>query len=1036
MPTFGEFEILGEPLARREDHGDVTTVWQARKAGGEPRLYAIKCYAPGARPRAEGQPQEALERDRALEFLEGIKQIKKAQSEGGRGLAPIYALGRTDSEAWYATDFYPRKNLRAFIELQGKVEGGALRHIVHSIASGCLALKRSRGYSHGNLKPANVFLVGSKRRALRQTPFHLTDAYPASPLQLGRLEAGDRQEARELLGQVTEAQDLRALGEIILQLVEGRLFSRADDYNYPVERSPAWGRLGKSSERWRDLCNRLLNPNLSLEMVNLEALEREFKPSAVEGKMPLIVGVSVAVIVLGGGGYWAMSSLEKSRALQKEKDFRTALEGAKSGLAATNLASARTQIDKALKLRPTVSEVARLKSQIDELDAQTFSAATNAAGAAYRRGDYTNAMVAAEGALVIRQDDAGVKRLKADAEARWREAIALAGRGEEYRSATNAARVAFRQANYTNAMSQADKALGINPNDASIKQLKAEAQTRWDAMVTAVSREKEYRSATNAATLAYRRGDYTNAMAEAGKALVINPENAAMKQVMSDAQARWIQGLAAANREQEYVSATNTAWRAFRTGNYTNAMSEADKALGIHRDDAGIKQLRSDSQARWNETITSEGRQQEYRLATNAAWTAFQQGNYTNAMAAADKALFIHPDDAITKKLKADAQTRWNDMIAAESRDREYGSATNAAWQAFEQGRYAETLTQLDKAMAIHTNEAALKRLKADTQARLREQIATQKQKALDDLLAGAKRLLEATNFTASGVEFRKALGLAAELNNLERKKTADEGANLTDELTKAEAANKIGSTGEEINHLTEALKFNGAPKWVTAWLEKAKAMKGGVGVAGHPSKTNLFDVDFVWIDGLGSNRSGAYVAESELSGKEYLNLHVQFGIPSENKVIDDEKLPARFDTFLEAMNFLNKVNSSPSLVGKFRLPSINEYKALADIEFDESWVPSEEGVRRLQQDGENVAKGNAQGKPAPTSEGPIRKGLRNVVGNVAEWCGDGNTFGVSYLAEITGINSRTAKKTKRLPNERVGLRLVYEQSANSPSAR
>src|ERR1019366_7563689 len=291
MPTFGEFETYGQPYAVSDARSHVATIWQARKAGavGEP-LYAVKCYAPHGRAASPGQPEEALAHDRRLEFLEGIKQIKKAQTEGGRGLATIYALGTTDTEAWYVTDFYPRKDLQAWIDRKGEVNGAALRHVVFSVVTACLALKRSRGCTHGNLKPSNIFLAG-KPRDLRKTPLLLTDAYPAAPLQLARLEADDRHEAGELLHQVMEAQDLPALGRLILQLVEGRLLSRSDDYNYPVERSPAWDALGKDRDYWLQWCNKLLNPQLSLETVNLEHLATEFPPSAAAAKEPLIVGV-------------------------------------------------------------------------------------------------------------------------------------------------------------------------------------------------------------------------------------------------------------------------------------------------------------------------------------------------------------------------------------------------------------------------------------------------------------------------------------------------------------------------------------------------------------------------------------------------------------------------------------------------------------------------------------------------------------------------------------------------------------------------
>jgi hypothetical protein len=308
MPTFGEFETFGNPYAASDVRSHVSTIWQARKSGaaGE-QLYAIKCYAPRRRAPSPNQPDEALAHDQCLEFLEGIKQIKKAQSEGGRGLTPIHALGTTPTEAWYVTDFYSRKDLNAWIDRKGEVNGAVLRHVVYSVVTTCLALKRSRGCSHGNLKPSNIFLAG-KPRDLRQTPLLLSDAYPAAPLQLSRLQPDDRNEAGELLNQVMEVQDLAAIGKLVLQLVEGRLLTRADDYNYPVARSGEWDALGKDSGYWLEWCNKLLNPQLSLETLNLETLAREFGPRKLgpwdPGNLrPILAGAGVILLLVGVGAF-------------------------------------------------------------------------------------------------------------------------------------------------------------------------------------------------------------------------------------------------------------------------------------------------------------------------------------------------------------------------------------------------------------------------------------------------------------------------------------------------------------------------------------------------------------------------------------------------------------------------------------------------------------------------------------------------------------------------------------------------------------
>ena len=302
MPVFGEYETIGEPVSITETHGHLSTIWRVRKSGSQDRqIYALKCFSPRRREVPAQETEDTLEADRSLEFLEAVKQVKKAQSEGGRCLVPIHAFGPSDEGAWYVTDFFSRGSLKNWIEKKGRVDDAALRRIVHSIAAGCLALKRHCGRSHGNLKAANVFLSG-RPRPLRKTPFLIADPIPM-PLT-HRLGSGDRRTVGGLIHDVFEVHDLRAIGELILQLVEGRLIGSGYDYNFPIVQSAAWSNLGKHGESWRELCNRLLDPNLSTEKVNLESLERKFRPSAVVSSLPVLFAVGAVICAVAGLTYW------------------------------------------------------------------------------------------------------------------------------------------------------------------------------------------------------------------------------------------------------------------------------------------------------------------------------------------------------------------------------------------------------------------------------------------------------------------------------------------------------------------------------------------------------------------------------------------------------------------------------------------------------------------------------------------------------------------------------------------------------------
>src|SRR5947199_3343731 len=97
-------------------------------------------------------------------------------------------------------------------------------------------------------------------------------------------------------------------------------------------------------------------------------------------------------------------------------------------------------------------------------------------------------------------------------------------------------------------------------------------------------------------------------------------------------------------RERQFGVATNAAWAAYRAGNLTNAIAEADKALAIHGDDAGIRKLKADALAQQTAAGQQAEQERQFGAATNRARAAHREGDLTNAIAEADKALAIHGD--------------------------------------------------------------------------------------------------------------------------------------------------------------------------------------------------------------------------------------------------------------------------------------------------------------------------------------------------------------------------------------------------------
>jgi tetratricopeptide (TPR) repeat protein len=254
--TYGDYEVISELAASR-----TTLIYLARRKG---RDYVVKVFRAcmyAEEERTRHFDLRALEADLGAVFLQRAKLQKDTAEKCRRYFAPIHDANRTEEGAWYATDHYPRRSLKH--RLGQAVDVDNLRRLIWTVLQGLLEMRRVAGRSHGNLKPANILLGGSSGTPLGRSPLFLMDPQAGGPADAEMLELAD----------------LRALGELMYQLVTGHEITGPDEYNYPIEATDAWRKLGEGWEAWLGLCNRLVFPRLTLKEVNLERLAQEIKPS-------------------------------------------------------------------------------------------------------------------------------------------------------------------------------------------------------------------------------------------------------------------------------------------------------------------------------------------------------------------------------------------------------------------------------------------------------------------------------------------------------------------------------------------------------------------------------------------------------------------------------------------------------------------------------------------------------------------------------------------------------------------------------------
>ena len=749
MPVFGEYETNDEPLAVTPAPNQTTTVWLARKSGAQDaRQFAVKCLAVHRDERTHSS-DEALGADPGLEFVETVKQLKKAQSEGSRHFAPVHAFGTSDFGCWYATDYCARGSLKTWINLRGGVDSDALRQVVSSLATGCKSLKGISGRSHGNLKPSNVLLHG-KSRPLTSTPLLLVDPMPVSTTRVSNMAADNRTMVRNIF----EAQDLRAIGEIILQLVEGRLIESGSDYNFPIESSPDWQKLGKDERRWRELCNRLIDPQLDLEKTSLDWLAKTVP--AGRGAPKVLVPVAVASIVLAAAGaaiylYMAGGFQRHIRAAETDRNdgdltgasqevraalkmkptdpqavnlsgeiFDDLVKAAKKEVAAGNWNTAQEDLDEANALKPNDPAIARLDERLQR--GKAYEAAMAAGQQAFENKNYDEAIHQADVAMQNSPQDRAAEQLQADAD-NAKKAVEMqeaGARDQGYKVAMGAVRDALAARNYDEAIRQADTALDYKPGDADASQLKTTAKNARDAAVAkAAAARQAYQTAMQDGRRALEKNNYSEAIRQANLALQNMPGDADANQLESQAESQQQEATTdAAARKQKFDTAMAAGQAALSSKQYDEAERQANIALAIEPSDPEANQLKSDVEAQANAAAEAQARQQKYAAAMAAGQDAFRKGSYDTAIAQAKAALENAPGDPDATQLENNAEAQVKAIADAKARRQNYDVAMAAGRDAYSKGQYEDAINDADTALANEPADAQATQLKTDAQSK------------------------------------------------------------------------------------------------------------------------------------------------------------------------------------------------------------------------------------------------------------------------------------------------------------------------------
>lgn len=596
---FGDYELAGEIHARPD-----VTVYRARRRG---RDYVIKVCCPLKSPEdvpPADSPRRTLGVDPKLQFLNAVKLQEEAINAGSRRFAPIYDGGSTpDGRAWYATAFYARGSLRRWVASGMEVEEASLRWVVNNVLRGLLDLKRATGRSHGNLKLTNILMGKAVGTPLEETPLFLADPLADLKTWSGSLEL----------------RDLRALGELIFQLVTRRVVEQPEDFSYPVEPSVEWNRLGEKGGYWRELCNRLLEPELSLQDMTLLRLAAELRATSGRNQLPKVLAL-VLIALMAGGGYWYYQQNQNQKQAQIQE---TIIPAADAGSPVADRIQVRTPLD----------------PQNMEREYNRYMALAQEAEAA---GKYQDAVKHYTAALQWKTNDV---RSRERISALRPKARAQQQTAEMFNVALIIARASEQAGSFTNALERYEWALNFDPANTKVKDKIRELEPKAEAQRLATTNLAQALAEAQAAEAA---GDYIVASALYQAVEQLNPKHALAKQQIQELAAK------AAKQHKEvgrlmaaWQQTTNLITRADRLiseRKYAEAAGELDRAIAESQVTLEIDPS-PDLQELHNALVNKAQGVREFEREMKLGQYAFEQQSYAEAQQHFSRALELIPGE-------------------------------------------------------------------------------------------------------------------------------------------------------------------------------------------------------------------------------------------------------------------------------------------------------------------------------------------------------------------------------------------------------
>ena len=485
----------------------------------------------------------------------------------------------------------------------------------------------------------------------------------------------------------------------------------------------------------------------------------------------------------------AKEAADKER-LAKEKEltekYNAAIAKADASLAAKEYDAAKTAYTEASTLKSTEKYP---KDKIAEINAilakemgakeleKKYADAISKGDAALTSKDYASAKTQYNAAIALKPSEqypkdklAEAEKALADANAAKEKEAAEKAKETKYKAAIAKGDAAMAAKTYAAAKAAYNEALAVKPGEQYPQDKIAEAEKLMGDAAAEKERaaaEAKYKSAIAKGDAALKLKTYDAAKAAYNEALGVKPGEQYPKDKIAEIE-KLLADLAAKNAsvkeiDEKYKAAVAKADAALAAKSYDEAKSAYNEALGIKPSEKYPKDKIASIDALIANEASAKEKEAKYKDAIAKADAAFTAKDYTAAKAAYTEAGTLKSTEQYPKDQLAKINALLADQAKGKALQEKYDAAIKAGDDAFTEKNYALAITSYKSAQTLKPNEPypankiaeANRAIDAESKAKAKEQ-------QYKDLVAKGDKLMASKDYKMAKSAFQDALLIKA----------------------------------------------------------------------------------------------------------------------------------------------------------------------------------------------------------------------------------------------------------------------------------